>query len=375
MAKYSFVKGETSVILIVFIRDSSQTDGRGLGSLIHTSSIVGGYVKRNGTGVALAVDEDVSTEGTYQAPSTAAHVRIGTPANMRTGTYELHFHNDLFSTADYVTITLGGATNMAPLNLEIQLTDFDLNDATPNVTVSDIAANAITAASINSAAFTTAKFAADFLTNALIADNALNSEQFNDNFLTAAKINADAITNAKIADNALDTEQFADAALTLAKLDSDLNISLKDQLFNPDFIYVDDTDGTASTVWPYGHPKYPTNTIANGKIIADANNIPRLFLRGGFTLAAAMEGYNFFGNGNYDSGDIFAVAGFSIARSTFKSIIISGATGNAAGTNDQTRYLDCYCLNHTNINGALLEGAVDGNCSIVDTGNFWARNC
>lgn len=124
------VKGSTSVILTVFIQDSSSSTGAGLGSLIHTSSIVGGYVREGGTGVALAVDEDVATEGTYQAPSTAAHVRIGTPANMRTGTYELHFHNDLFAAgANTVSITLGGASNMADLTIEVQLTDWDPNDA------------------------------------------------------------------------------------------------------------------------------------------------------------------------------------------------------------------------------------------------------
>lgn len=126
--KFQFVKGETSVILIVFIQNSSSTTGAGLGSLDQSSSITGGYVKRDGTGVALAVDENVTTEGTYQAPSTAAQVRIGTPANMPTGFYEFHFHNDLFTTADYVTMGFSGATNMAPLTLEIQLTDVDLND-------------------------------------------------------------------------------------------------------------------------------------------------------------------------------------------------------------------------------------------------------
>ena len=126
--KFQLVKGEQSVILTVFIQDSSATDGSGLAGLIHTSSIVGGYVKRNGTGVALAVDEDVATEGTYQAPSAVGKVRIGTPANMTAGTYELHFHNDLFTTADWVTITLGGAANMAPLPIEVQLTDFNPND-------------------------------------------------------------------------------------------------------------------------------------------------------------------------------------------------------------------------------------------------------
>ncbi len=126
--KAQLVKGSTSVILTVFIQDASSTTGAGLGSLDQTSSIVGGYVRMGGTGVALAVDQNVTTEGTYEAPSTAAQVRIGTPANMRTGTYELHFHNDLFATgADILTITLGGATDMADIVIEVQLTGSDLN--------------------------------------------------------------------------------------------------------------------------------------------------------------------------------------------------------------------------------------------------------
>lgn len=133
MAKFQFVKGEESIILKVFIQDSTSTSGAGLGSLDESSNIVGGYVKRNGTGVALAVDEDVDTEGTYEAPSSAAQVRIGTPANMRTGVYELHFHDDLFTTADYVMISLGGASNMADLLIEVQLTTFDLNTSIPTI--------------------------------------------------------------------------------------------------------------------------------------------------------------------------------------------------------------------------------------------------
>ncbi|KKK99705.1 hypothetical protein LCGC14_2630050 [marine sediment metagenome] len=127
--KYAFPKGSTSVIVPVFIQDSSSTTGAGLGSLDQTSSIVGGYLRPGSTGVALAVDENVTTEGTYQAPSAAGKVRIGTPANMRTGTYELHLHNDLLASgADAVFITLGGASNMADLVIEIQLTDVNLND-------------------------------------------------------------------------------------------------------------------------------------------------------------------------------------------------------------------------------------------------------
>ena len=128
--KVQLVKGQTSNILTVFIQDSSSTVGVGLGSLDQTSSIVGGYVRAGATGVALVVDENVTTEGTYEAPTAAGKVRIGTPANMTSGTYELHFHNDLFATgADILTITLTGATDMAPIIIEVQLTTLDMNAA------------------------------------------------------------------------------------------------------------------------------------------------------------------------------------------------------------------------------------------------------
>ncbi len=118
-------KGSTSNIITVFIQDSSSLIGAGLAGLDQTSGIGGGYVREGGTGVALTVDEDVTTEGTYQAPSTAAKVRIGTPASMRPGFYELHFHDSLFATgAETLSLGLGGAANMADLPLEIQLVDY-----------------------------------------------------------------------------------------------------------------------------------------------------------------------------------------------------------------------------------------------------------
>lgn len=136
--KFPIVKGETSVILAVFIQDSSSLVGAGLAGLDQTSSITGGYVKRNGIGVALLVNEDVTTEGNYQAPTTAAQVRIGTVANMPAGFYELHLHDDLFTTADWITMGFSGATNMATLPVEIQLTSFDMNTAIPLVDIEKI---------------------------------------------------------------------------------------------------------------------------------------------------------------------------------------------------------------------------------------------
>lgn len=122
MPKHAFDKGTTSVILKGFVPDSSLTTGLGLSGLDQTSGITGGYVERDGTGVALVCDENVTTEGTYEAPSAVGKVRIGTVANMPAGWYEFHFHDDLFATADWTSIGLVGAADMPTLNFEVDLT-------------------------------------------------------------------------------------------------------------------------------------------------------------------------------------------------------------------------------------------------------------
>lgn len=134
--EFTFVKGETNLILPVFIRDSSVTTGAGLGGLGSGSSITGGYFKKDGLGIAQTVDEAPSTTGTYDPPTTAAKVRIAVPANSVAGTYELHFHDDVFATEDYVFIQLSGATNMRPITITVNLWDFDPN--TTPILITDI---------------------------------------------------------------------------------------------------------------------------------------------------------------------------------------------------------------------------------------------
>jgi len=234
--KFQITKGKTSKILTVFILDSSSTIGAGLAGLDQTSGIVGGYVREGSVGVALAVDENVTTEGTYQAPTTAGQIRIGTPANMRAGTYELHIHDDLLATgADALTITLGGATNMADLALEIQLTDFDLNlaiqpsnviqldgvaqslldlkdfaddgydpvsnkvqglvlcdltTANTDMRGTDAALTSLGAADIDAGAFTQSKFGGSFIQSSSFATGALNAAAIASNAFTAVKFAA-----------------------------------------------------------------------------------------------------------------------------------------------------------------------------------------
>ncbi len=175
-----------------------------------------------------------------------------------------------------------------------------------------------------------------------------------------------------------DEMNLADDAITAAKHDETtawpVDASLRQTLFSNDMVYLDTVDGTASTAWPYGTPTYPTSTMANAKTIADANTLQQINVRGAATLAAAMEGYSFVGYGQYDVAGVFNVGGYSVAKSTFESMLIAGASGSGASVNAQARYLDCYLLTHTNINGAALECAVDGATSIVDGGHAWFRN-
>ncbi len=287
--KVQLAKGSTSVILTVFIQDSSSTTGAGLGSLDQTSSVVGGYVRMGGTGVALAVDENVTTEGTYQAPTTAGQVRIGTPANMRTGIYELHFHNDLFASgADVLTVSLGGATNMADLILEVQLTNVNLNDgvragltALPNA-----AADAAGGVPISDA-------------GGLDLDNRM--------LASAAVTNLNTLYDG--------VEGFAPAYVG----PRGLGVYLNDAAANTNT--VNGVDGTWNN---------PVSTIAAAKTIADSLSLDRIYLINdtAITLAATMEDYEFVGIGEMAANTI-NLGSQDVDNSHFENVLITGAQGGA----------------------------------------------
>lgn len=148
MAKNTVPRGETSVIRHVFIMDSSSTTGAGLTALAYnTASLTGYYLYPGGTAASLTL-EDITTLGTYAAPTSAAHIRFKKvdDTNMP-GWYELHFHNDWFSVANgrrAACVQLKGATNMAPLNLEIDCIGMQIQSVAPDVDVETIKGQAIT---------------------------------------------------------------------------------------------------------------------------------------------------------------------------------------------------------------------------------------
>jgi hypothetical protein len=122
-------KSNASTILHVFILDSTSTAGAGkTGLAYNTASLVAKYIKPGGTLTAMTL-EDITTLGTYAAPTSAAHLRFKLVDDTNApGLYEIHLHADTLATNNSIVIMLFGATGMAPVVLEIQLSSINVND-------------------------------------------------------------------------------------------------------------------------------------------------------------------------------------------------------------------------------------------------------
>lgn len=127
--KLAFVKGSTSVISHIFILDSSKTTGAGLTGLTNASGgLVCYYIRPDKTSSTSSTLNSITTLGTYAGSSTNSAFKEVDSTNMP-GVYEFQFANNMLASgANQVVVMLQGATNMAPVLIEVQLTSADLND-------------------------------------------------------------------------------------------------------------------------------------------------------------------------------------------------------------------------------------------------------
>jgi hypothetical protein len=139
------------------------------------------YLVEGGTLTTLTT-ETITTLGTYQAPTSAAHIRIKelSASDPAKGAYEIHFHDTQVAAAGKKLWLHLSASNTLFEVLKVDLLDGD---------VRSIAAGVITATSISSDAITAAK----------IADGAIDAATFAAGAINAAAIASDAITDAKVA--------------------------------------------------------------------------------------------------------------------------------------------------------------------------------
>ena len=121
--KLAIAKGTTSKIIEIFIQDSSSSVGAGLTGLVYNSAGLTGYYLRNGAGSTTAITLATMTAGTW---ATGGFVEVD--ATNMPGIYQLSLPDAVLATgANSVVVMLKGATNMAPVLLEIQL---DMDETT-----------------------------------------------------------------------------------------------------------------------------------------------------------------------------------------------------------------------------------------------------
>jgi hypothetical protein len=118
MAKRTIPPGTTSVILDLFIQDSSVFDGSGLTGLVHNTASLTAYYHRDTAAAAVAITLVTMTVGNW----VSGGFKEISSANMP-GCYQLALPDAaLASGAKSVSVMLKGAADMVPLPLEIQLT-------------------------------------------------------------------------------------------------------------------------------------------------------------------------------------------------------------------------------------------------------------
>jgi hypothetical protein len=201
MAKITIKKASTDVTTYVFIQDSSKTTGAGLTGLAYnTADLVASYVRPLAARQALslatlaAVDSAHSDGGFKEIDAT----------NMP-GVYRLDLPDAVCATGvNSVVVMLKGAANMAPVVLEIQLTDFDLNTALTSALVADAVWDEATADHTTGTTFG----ALDANVDSILADTGTdgvivasgtvttltNLPSMPNDWLTAAGVKADAVT-------------------------------------------------------------------------------------------------------------------------------------------------------------------------------------
>jgi hypothetical protein len=124
--KLQRLAGATSNILQIFIADSSSTTGAGLTGLSSGSSGLTAYYHRDTDTTATVISLTSMTVGTFTSSGFAQIDSTNMP-----GWYQFCPPNAAFASgAKSVAFHLKGATNMAPLPIEVQLTAYDPDNAT-----------------------------------------------------------------------------------------------------------------------------------------------------------------------------------------------------------------------------------------------------
>jgi hypothetical protein len=206
MAKLTLKKGLTDVTVYLFVQDSSKTTGEGLTGLAYnTANLVASYVRPLGSRTAITL--------ATLAAVTSAHTDGGfieIDATNMPGVYRLDLPDAVCATGvPSAVVMLKGASNMTPVLLEIQLTDFDLNSTSNTV---GTVTNLTNLPSIPNNWLTAAGIAADAVT------------KIQNGLATPTNITAGTISTVTTVTNGV---TLADGAITASKFDESTAFPVK----------------------------------------------------------------------------------------------------------------------------------------------------
>lgn len=111
-------RGSTSVRRLIFIADTSSTTGAGLANLVYNSSGLVAYYFAGDLNNEVQITLVTATLGTYTSGGFIAVDNTTMP-----GWYEIGIPDAALDGGNEVAIQLRGATNMAPVNLYIEIKD------------------------------------------------------------------------------------------------------------------------------------------------------------------------------------------------------------------------------------------------------------
>jgi hypothetical protein len=390
VAKYEYTKGATSVTAQVFIQDSSSTTGAGLTGLVFNSAGLTAYYMRPR---AAATVISLVTQTVTGAYSSGGFVEIS--ATNAPGWYRLDIPDAVLAAGvDHVGIHLKGATNMAPLPMEIQLASTNPNDgvrggmtALPDATadgvgglpISDAGGLDLDAKLANTNEITAARMGAltdwidagrlDLILDAMAADvGGLGGAAMRG---TDGAYTGTPPTVEEIADQVWD-EVLTGATHNVTNSSGRILRQIRTGGgYQQGAIWIDTVGGTAGTdAFENGTTTNPVDTLADALTLSAATGINQFFVLGGSTItfAGAMDGF-------YFRGFRYTVDlnGQSVSGTRFDNAII---VGNDSGTNAvRTVYCQCAMGTHT-LGSHVLDGCrVDGVITLAQAANYTWDQC